>query len=153
AQLLANRGKLLTSARRYYIDVVSEVAIRYHRDPNEDPKALHQALQDATTKKGIEFDLMAVAAVMAGRRRASTAAVLHAAAALHRLPARRRDQPRPAQDAVGPPGSHAGANRHRGWQGARPVGSLHGRRHPEPDRAGGNLPAPRSPARPLRLQG
>jgi hypothetical protein len=83
AQLLASRGRLLTSARRYYVDVVAEVAVRYHRDPNENPETLHKALQEATTKKGIEFNLMEVAKTMAGRGRSSTAAILEAAVALH----------------------------------------------------------------------
>ena len=68
---------------------------------------------------------------------------------LRQLPARRRDQPGAGQGAVGAAGGHgraAGVDRRRDPPGARPVPG-HG--HPEPDRAGGRLPAARGAARPL----
>ena len=61
----------------------------------------------------------------------------------------RRDQPHPAQDPVGPAGGDAGATGLRGRPPPRAAGSVPGRRHPEPDRVRGHLPAPRGPARPL----
>ena len=64
----------------------------------------------------------------------------------------RRDQPDPAQDPGRTPRGHAGAagdRRRRAAPAARPVlrpGD------PEPDRAGGDLSAPRGPARPVHAQ-
>ena len=71
-------------------------------------------------------------------------------AGLRQRPARRRDQPRDAEDAVGPArgdGRAAGHGRRRDAAAARPV--LRDRDR-EPDRAGGHLPAARGAARPLR---
>ena len=68
---------------------------------------------------------------------------------VRQLPARRRDQPRAGQGAVGAAGGHgraAGLDRRRDPPGARPVPG-HG--HAEPDRAGGRLPAARGAARPV----
>ena len=64
-------------------------------------------------------------------------------------PARRRDQPRVAEDAVGPPRVHAGApgDGRRRLLPAR--AAVHGHGDPEPDRVRGDVPAPRGRARPL----
>ena len=63
--------------------------------------------------------------------------------------ARRRGQPRLAEDAVGAPrgDGRAAGDRRRHDAPARPP--LRRARHREPDRARGHLPAPREPARPL----
>ncbi len=64
-------------------------------------------------------------------------------------PPRRRDQPRDAEDAVRAPrgdGRAAGDDRRRHARAARAVPRARDR---EPDRAGGNVPAPRGTARPL----
>ena len=63
--------------------------------------------------------------------------------------ARRRDQPRVAEDAVGPARVHAGAPRHRRRALARARDAVHGLRDPEPGRVRGHLPAARGPGRPL----
>ena len=65
---------------------------------------------------------------------------------------RRRDQPHAAQDPGRPAGSHAGAP---GDGGRRPLpagGALLRPGHAEPDRDGGDLSAPRGPARPVPVQ-
>ncbi len=61
----------------------------------------------------------------------------------------RRDQPRLAEDAVRPAGGHGGVPGHRRRRDARDGSSVPRDRHAEPDRAGGNLQAPRGAARPL----
>ena len=64
-------------------------------------------------------------------------------------PARRRDQPRDAEDAVGAArgdGGEPGDGRRRHARAARPVPRARDR---EPDRAGGHVPAARGAARPL----
>ena len=64
----------------------------------------------------------------------------------------RRDQPHPAQDPGRAAGGDAGAAGHRrrpDLPAARPVLRAG---HPEPDRAGGDLPAARGPARPVHVQ-
>ena len=63
--------------------------------------------------------------------------------------ARRRDQPRLPQDAVGPPGVHGGAAGHGRHRDAPARDAVHGDRHAEPDRARGHLPAARGAARPV----
>ena len=64
-------------------------------------------------------------------------------------PPRRRDQPRPAEDAGGAARGDAGA----AGDGRRPHASaraaVHRARDPEPDRVRGHLPAARGPARPI----
>ncbi len=63
--------------------------------------------------------------------------------------ARRRDQPRLAEDAVGPARVHAGAPRHRRRRLARAGAAVHGLRDAEPGRVRGHLPAARGAGRPL----
>ena len=63
--------------------------------------------------------------------------------------ARRRDQPRLAEDAVGAARGDGGAPGHRRRHDPRAAAAVHGHRHAEPGRAGGHLPAAREPARPL----
>ena len=63
--------------------------------------------------------------------------------------ARRRGQPRVAQDAVRAAGVHAGAPRHGRRLLARAGAPVHGLRHAEPGRVRGHLPAARGPGRPL----
>ena len=68
------------------------------------------------------------------------------------LRARRRDQPRPGEGAVGAAGGDGRAarvDRRADLPDARPVPRA---RHPEPDRERGRLPAARGAARPLPLQ-
>ena len=72
---------------------------------------------------------------------------------LHQPAARRRDQPRPRQGAVGAARGDAGAAgdaRRRDPPAARPVPGV---RDAEPDRAGGHLPAARGAGRPLPAEG
>ena len=64
--------------------------------------------------------------------------------------ARRRDQPRDAEDAVGAPRGDGRAPGHRRRRHARAAVAVHRHRHREPDRAGGDVPAPGGAARPLR---
>ena len=64
----------------------------------------------------------------------------------------RRDQPRKPQDAVGAPRGDGGGKRDIGRDHAPRRHALHRARHPEPDRASGNLPASRGPTRPLHDQ-
>ena len=75
-----------------------------------------------------------------------------AGADLRQHRSRRRDQPDAPEDPVRPARVDGGAAGHcrRGHLPA--AGSVHGDRHPEPDRARGDLPAPRQPARPLPAQ-
>src|SRR5690606_23987898 len=61
----------------------------------------------------------------------------------------RRGQPRASQGPVGPAGGDGRAPGHRGPQDLRPSFAVPGDGHPESDRAGGHVPAPRGPARPL----
>src|SRR6266540_1806147 len=71
---------------------------------------------------------------------------------VHQPAAGRRDQPNTTQDPGRAPGGHGGAagdGRGAGHRAARP---LPGRRHPEPDRVRGHLPAARGPTRPLPVQ-
>ena len=63
--------------------------------------------------------------------------------------ARRRDQPRVAQDAVGPARVHAGAPRHRRRAHPRAGPPVPRARHAEPGRVRGHLPAARGAGRPL----
>ena len=63
--------------------------------------------------------------------------------------ARRRDQPRLAEDAVRPARVHAGAPRHRRRPHARARAPVPGLRDAEPGRVRGHLPAARGAARPL----
>ena len=62
---------------------------------------------------------------------------------------RRRDQPRVAQDAVGPARVHAGAAGHRRRPHARARAAVPRPRHAEPGRVRGHLPAARGAGRPL----
>ena len=62
---------------------------------------------------------------------------------------RRRDQPRLAQDAIGPARVHAGAPRHRGRALPRARAPVRRPGHAEPRRVRGHLPAARGPGRPL----
>ncbi|CAA9519928.1 MAG: FIG022979: MoxR-like ATPases, partial [uncultured Solirubrobacterales bacterium] len=66
---------------------------------------------------------------------------------------RRRDQPRLAQDAVGPARVHAGAPRHRRRAHPRGGTALPGHRDPESTRLRGHLPAARGSARSLHGPG
>ncbi len=75
-----------------------------------------------------------------------------AGADLRQPRAGRRDQPRHAQDPVGPAGGDAGAGGHRRQDDLSAVAAVLRARHPEPDRDGGHLPAARGAARPLLLQ-
>ena len=61
----------------------------------------------------------------------------------------RRDQPRAGQGAVGAARGHAGAPGHHRRRHLHAARAVPGHGHPEPDRAGGHLPAARGPARPL----
>ncbi len=61
----------------------------------------------------------------------------------------RRDQPGLAQDAVGPARGHGGGPGHRRRPHLSPGSAVHGHRHPEPDRARGDLSPARGAARPL----
>ena len=63
--------------------------------------------------------------------------------------ARGRDQPRLAEDAVGPPRGDGGVPRHRRRRDARDGSPVPRDRHPEPDRAGGNVQAAGGAARPV----
>jgi hypothetical protein len=83
AHLLASRGRLATSARRYYLDVLAEVAQRHHRDPHENPLTLHKALKEATAARKIEADLLGIAKTLVTDRRRSAGTVLNAATELH----------------------------------------------------------------------
>ena len=62
---------------------------------------------------------------------------------------RRRDQPRVAEDPVGAPRGHGGGARHRRRRTPQRRRHVHGHRDPEPDRAGGHLPAARGAAGPV----
>ena len=62
---------------------------------------------------------------------------------------RRRDQPRLAQDPVGPAGVDGGGPGHRRRHDLRPARAVHGDGHPEPDRDGGHLSPAGGPARPV----
>ena len=63
--------------------------------------------------------------------------------------ARRRDQPRVAQDPVGAARGDGGAPGHRRRAHLPAAAAVHGDRHAEPDRARGHLSAARGAARPL----
>ena len=74
---------------------------------------------------------------------------LRAGADLHQHPARRRDQPHPAEDAVGAARGDAGAPRHHPGPHLHARGAVLRLRHAEPDRARGHLsrcPRPSSTA-------
>ena len=64
----------------------------------------------------------------------------------------RRDQPDPAQDPGGPAAGDAGARGHRRPGHDEAARALLRHRHPEPDRAGRDLPPARGPARPLHVR-
>ncbi len=66
--------------------------------------------------------------------------------------ARRRDQPREPEDAVGPARGHGGGQGHRRRRELRRGLAVHGDRDAEPGRAGGHLLAARGAARPLPHQ-
>ncbi len=68
-------------------------------------------------------------------------------------PARRRDQPRAGEGAVGPPRSDGRAAGHDRRTHLPPAAAVSRPRHREPDRAGRNLPASRGAGGPLSLQG
>ncbi len=72
---------------------------------------------------------------------------------LHEPAARRRDQPRSREGAVGSPRVDAGAPGDARRRDAPAAGSLPGLRDPEPDRAGGHLPAAGGAGRPLSAEG
>ena len=63
--------------------------------------------------------------------------------------ARRRGQPRPGQDAVGPARGDAGEPGHDRGHDAAAAAAVHGAGDAEPGRAGRRLPAARGAARPL----
>ena len=89
---------------------------------------------------------------LAGLRRALRRVLLPRGPGLHQPAARRRDQPHAAEDpgvAAGGDGGAAGLRRRGPAAAARPV---RGRRHPEPGRVRGHLPAARGAARPLPAQ-
>jgi hypothetical protein len=66
---------------------------------------------------------------------------------------RRRDQPRSGQGPVGAPRGDGGAPGDDRRHHPPAAGAVRGAGHPEPDRAGGDLPPARGAARPLPLQG
>ena len=68
---------------------------------------------------------------------------------LHQPPARRRDQPRPAEDAGGAARGDAGAAGHDRGHDAPARAAVPRARDAEPDRVRGHVPAPRGAARPL----
>ena len=68
---------------------------------------------------------------------------------LHQPPPRRRDQPRPAEDAGGAARGHAGAPGDDRGADAPARAAVPRARDPEPDRARGDLPAARGAARPV----
>ena len=70
-------------------------------------------------------------------------------ARLHQPAARRRDQPRHAQDPGGAARGHAGSAGHDRGPVVPARSAVPRDRHPEPDRAGGHLPAAGGPARPV----
>ena len=72
---------------------------------------------------------------------------------LHQPAAGRRDQPRPGQGAERAARGHAGAAGDHRRREPRHRPAVHGHGHPEPDRAGGDLPPARGPDRPLPAQG
>ena len=78
---------------------------------------------------------------------------LRARPGLRARAARRRDQPRDAEDAVGAARGDGRAAGDGGGHDARPAVAVLRARHAEPDRDGGHLPAARGAARPLPLQG
>ena len=73
-------------------------------------------------------------------------------AGVHEHPARRRDQPGDAEDPVGAVRGDGGGPGHRRRRDAPPAEAVSRPRHAEPDRAGGDVPAPGGAARPLRDQ-
>ena len=77
---------------------------------------------------------------------------LHARPDLRQHRAGRRDQPHAAQDAVRAAGGDAGAPRDRAGQDLHAGGAVLRLRDPEPDRAGGDLPAARGAARPVHVR-
>ena len=94
---------------------------------------------DITGTEIIEEDLTT------GRRVVPVRARAH----LRQRGARRRDQPHPAEDPGRAAPGDAGAPGHRGRDHLPAARPLLRARHPEPDRAGGHLPAARGPARPV----
>src|SRR5207253_327354 len=78
---------------------------------------------------------------------------LRPGAGLRAHPARRRDQPRHPEDAVGAPGGDGGAAGDGRRHEPSPGTALLRARDAQPDRDGGHLPAPRGAARPLPVQG
>ena len=73
-------------------------------------------------------------------------------AGLHQPAARRRDQPDAAEDPGGAAGGDGGAAGLGGGRAAPAARAVHRRRHPEPDRVRGHLPAARGAARPVPAQ-
>ena len=88
---------------------------------------------------------------LAGRR-GPPALPVPARPGVHAAPARRRDQPRDAEDPIGAAGGDGGEARHRRAHRACAAGAVHGARDPEPHRDGGHLSAARGPARSLPAQ-
>ena len=74
---------------------------------------------------------------------------VQARAGLRQHRRRRRDQPRLAKDPIGAAGEHGRTAGDRRRNDLPTRGTVHGRRHPEPDRDGRHLPAARSAARPF----
>ena len=77
---------------------------------------------------------------------------VHGPAVRQRHPGR-RGQPHPAQDPGRAAAVDAGVPGLGGRHDLRAAPALPGVRHPEPDRAGGDLPAARGPARPVHVPG
>ena len=73
----------------------------------------------------------------------------HPGGDLRQRRARRRDQPRHAEDPVRAAGGDGGAAGHGRRGAARGAAAVPGGGHAEPDRAGGHLPAARGAARPV----
>ena len=71
---------------------------------------------------------------------------------LRQRPARRRDQPRARQGAVGAARGDGGAPGHARRHDLQPPRAVPRPRDPEPDRAGGHLPARRGAGRPLHAE-
>ena len=70
---------------------------------------------------------------------------LSTGARLHQHPAGGRAQPGVTQGPVRTPGVHGGAPGQRGRHQPPPAATVHGDRHPEPLRLGGDVPAPPQP--------
>ena len=87
-----------------------------------------------------------------GRRHRAPQARIPPRADLHQLPPGRRDQPDPAQDPGGLAPGDAGERGHDRPADLPAQAAILRRRHPEPDRDGGDVSPARGPARPVHVQ-